>query len=196
MKSVKCYLCKKKVDKEVAKVHIHETEKNKYKRYFHEECFDEYLIHLEEKKKLGELYNFIKYEIFKYDEHQSLSPHLVTRLQGIRSGQFKPRKNSKVFGSNSGYNYETILLTFKVKKVDIINAISNNTKFPTQKNKEDYMIAIILNSINDVYFKQQEMEESNQRVSEIKIDIDNESEFINKTKINNNKVADKLKHLF
>jgi hypothetical protein len=60
-------------------------------------------------------------------------------------------------------------------------------------------MAIISNSINDVYLKMKEREQSNKRIETIEVTATKQSEdvkFVNKNNIKQNKVADKLSHLF
>lgn len=198
MREVKCYHCGEKLNKNDAILEIHKTEKNEYKRYLHKEpCHKKYILNMKEKQELDKLCQYIKQEILKYEKHIAIPKYLVQRLQGVRSGQFATAKGVQVFNSDNGYPYSIILMTFKVKKMDIINAISQNYKFKSEKHKIDYMISIITNSINDVYFRIKEREESDKRVEKISINTEHDKyEFRNQTKINENKVANKLKDLF
>lgn len=203
---VKCYQCKENVKKDKAKsIEItKESAKRRSFRYLHENCFPLYQKEQEinrqrkeEYKKWDELYQYVKNEIFKYEQHQKLSNHMVGRLQGLRSGNYSFRRNTNVFLSDKGYSYDVILLTFKYKKQDILKSLYGNTAFQNEKHKEDYVMAIISNNINDVYVKLQERERSRKRVEEINPEpMNQKAVFKNKTKINKNKVANKLKDLF
>lgn len=203
MKMFKCFHCKKEdIQENLIKVNV-DTPKKSMNRFFHNDCYKEYEIKREMKsqkqiewEKWDSLYQYIKKEVFKYDENMKLSSHLVMRLQGFRSGKYLPSKNSKVFLSENGYPYEIILMTFKIKKVDIINAISDKSKFKNEKHKEDYVMVIIQNNINDVYLRLKEKKESDMRIENIEMTENKPAEFKNKSKINENKVASKLKHLF
>src|SRR5690606_34499201 len=114
--------------------------------------------------KWDELYQYVKNEVFNYEKNMSLSRHLTGRLQGMRNGQYGFRRNKKVTLSDEGYPYEVILMTFKYKKVDILNAIFDSSKFTDEKHKEDYVMAIISNSINDVYLKMKQREQVEQKM--------------------------------
>lgn len=191
----KCFGCKLELNQEDAeKVNVSRTEKISY-RYFHSDCKETFFAKRFDNDYWNELYDYVKYEILQYTKDQSLSKHLIRRLKGMRSGQYIARKGSSSLSEN-GYPYQVILMTFKIKKVDILNAISNKSKFQSEKNKEDYMMAIIQNSINDVYLRMKEKKESDERVEKIELNDNVEVEFKNKSKINENKVANKLKHLW
>ncbi|MED1665675.1 hypothetical protein [Brevibacillus laterosporus] len=201
MKStVKCYQCKEDVQKVDAIVERYKTLKNEYNRYFHSDnCHRLYIQMMEEEKKWKSLYQYIKVEIFRYDTMQSLSKHCVSRLKGLRSGNYGVRKNTKVSLSEHGYPYEIIHMTFKVKKVDILNSFADKSKFSSEEHQVDYMMAIIQNHINDVYQRVREREENDKKLKKFimpQFDTEISAEFVNKTKIDKNKVANKLKHLF
>ena len=48
-----------------------------------------------EKKAWDDLYEYVKYNILKYDDNQALSSYMVLRLKGLLSGKFI--ENSKPF---------------------------------------------------------------------------------------------------
>jgi hypothetical protein len=197
MRQITCYQCKEKLPKEDAIQYIHKTENHEYKRYFHGSCLELFKQIIDEKKKWDELYEYVRSEIFRYDKKQSLSKHCVSRLQGLRCGNYGVKSNTKVFLSENGYPYEIILLTFKLKKTDIVRAISDRSKFQSEQQQIDYMIAIIQNNINDIYLRVKEKEKSDRRLEQIELTNTNDRyQFINKSNIKENKVANKLKHLF
>lgn len=194
---VQCYRCKdkeNKIDKDIAKVEISGGNKP-VNRYFHPKCYEEYNEARKERKELDKVCDYLKEEILGYDKQQAIDSRIVQRIQGIRSGQHLPSKNSKVYFSENGYDYDTILLTFKVKKPDILYALGS-TRFKNEQHKMDYIIVIIQNSINDVYIRRKEKVESDKRVDEIKINFDDEKYRYEKSDKKENKVADKLKHLW
>lgn len=201
-KVYKCFFCKQEILLEEPIKHNISENKTSIRR-FHKKCLDEYISKKEftkqELKDWDDLYKYVKKEILKYDDCQNLTPHTVLRLQGIRNGKYKPNKKSKVFFSEEGYPYKVILMTFKVKKIDILSAIKDKSKFKTEQHKIDYIIAIITNSINDVYIRMKEREESNNKIKNLDMTQFNnttEYECTNKTQIKENKVANKLKDLF
>ncbi|MED3792484.1 hypothetical protein P4571_08505 [Niallia alba] len=192
----KCYVCKNEIDKQdILRIDTtKEGDKKKSHRNVHKKCEEEYHERMRERRELDQLYDYIKQEVMRYPKEAKLSKYYVNRLQGIRSGEYAVSRNQKVSLSENGYPYNVILLTFKIKKMDIINAISNK-KFNKETLMIDYIIAIIQNNINDVYFRLLEKEKSDKRVEEIKIEY-KENKFKNKTSLEENKVAKKLKHLF
>lgn len=197
-KEVKCFRCKEKVRKDEAKIEIKQTEKSKTYRYFHYGCYEEHLKALQERKEFDELYQYIKKEIMRYDDNQMLPKYFVHKLQALKVGDFIVKRGSKVTGVNDGYPFPVILMTFKFKKNDILYAISDRAKFKNEKAMIDYIMAIISNSINDVYLKLKEREQIEQNMKEKDYSEyeDVEMEFINKTNITNNKVAKMLNDLW
>lgn len=198
-KEVKCRYCGELVLKSEAKVEVKETTKRKVNYYFHHECYPKHLQAKQEWKELNELCQYIKKEILKYKEGQVLPKYLIHKLQALKIGDFIVRRNTTVTGNNKGYPYPVILMTFKFKKNDILYAISDRSKFKDEKAMIDYIMAIISNSINDVYLKMKEREQSNKRIETIEVTATKQSEdvkFVNKNNIKQNKVADKLSHLF
>jgi predicted transport protein len=198
-KTVKCYQCKESVIKDEAKLVIHTTEKNQYKRYFHEDCYGQYELIMEEKVKWDNLYEYVRSEIMQYTQEQSLDKHFVTRLQGLRSGEYGVKHNKKVFLSKTGYPYDIILTTFKLKKQEIRSAIADKSKFTDEKHRYNFIMVIIQNSINDVYIRIKQKKQSDEKLkgkdfSEYAMPVDNE--YKNKTNIKENKVAGMLDGLW
>ena len=198
-KEVKCYYCKELVLKSEVKIEIYQTKKTKQNRYFHHECYPKYLEAQKERREFDELYQYVKKEIMRYDDNQLLPNYFIHKLQALKVGDFIVKRNSKVTGVNKGYPFPIILMTFKFKKNDILNAISDRSKFKNEKGMIDYIMAIISNSINDVYLKLKEREQSNKRIENVEVTAVQQSDdikFVNKNNIKQNKVADKLRHLF
>lgn len=197
----KCAYCKEYI-------HINDEEKQlikKENKYFHKskECYKQYLNDIEkrknnkmseeEKKDWDSLYEYVRVEILGYDKRQKLNNHIIMRLQGLRFGKYKPRKNDLMI-DNEGYPYKVILSTFKLKKLDILKSI-NMKSFDSDNGKFDYIIAIISNSINDVYKRYKYKEQSKEQLYNLCIDIKQNKEF-NNNKLNNDKVANLLTDLF
>jgi hypothetical protein len=204
MKKYKCFHCKKETEESnLVKKQFSRKDGREYHRKFHEECLVKYEEKESEKderradlKKWDDLYQYIKKDLFGYDQGQKLSQYLIKRILGLRSGSFAPSKNKKVFLSKDGYPYEVILMTCKVKKMDILNAISDKSKVNDETHRDNLIMVIIQNSINDVYLKMKDKEESDKRVEKIDLSSNVDAEFKNKSKIKDNKVANRLKHLF
>ena len=198
-KEVKCYHCKELVNKETAKVEVYEGSTGKQtNRYFHEECYEKYKFNQLESRKLDEVCQYIKTEILGIDKKFNVPRMLVDRILGLHSGQYAPRKNSKVFGEEvNGYPYEVILKTVKYKKLEMVISLKDQSKFKDDQHKINHVIVIIQNHINDVYWKLKQKEESDKRLDSLDIKFnENQQEFKSNAKITENKVSKKLKHLW
>jgi hypothetical protein len=199
-KQVKCHQCHKSLNKDNAIVYryISSSGKTKSNYYFHQDCYQIFIHNKEERDQMNKLWNYIRIEIFKWDEGKTCPPHLINRLQGLKSGQQNNyrAKGNKVFGNESGYSYDVILITFKLCKPMIINGIADSNKFKNIQHLIDYMLVIITNNINDVYFRMIAKVKSDKKVEKIKITHNEEAKFISKNEIDKNKVANKLKNIF
>lgn len=196
-KEVKCFRCKELVVKDESIHEVYETEKTKTNRYFHKKCYDEYKANQQEYKEMDEVCQYIKKEIFGWSDKQRVPKHLVSRIQGIKTGEFVPNRNGKVYGNANGYPYDVILKTIKYKKLEMVIAFKDKSKFKDDEHRVNYLISIILSNINDVYMKLKAKKESDQRLETLQIEFnENQHEFNNKTNLNENKVSNKLKHLW
>jgi predicted CDP-diglyceride synthetase/phosphatidate cytidylyltransferase len=92
-----------------------------------------------------ELYQYIKLEILEYHD-KKIPKYLILRLIGLKDGKFMA--NNKV-ESEGSYNYKIILLTFKLMKGTILNAIQN-TEIKDERHKINLIFKIIESQINDV----------------------------------------------
>lgn len=212
-KPIKCRYCKEVIEnkEDIFEGNVSNNKDKTIKGKFHKSlhCYDLYLrkkqVEQEDKERSqaeykywDKLYQYIKKEILGYKDNMILSTHIVARLQGLRSGKYKPWKNDKVFYSNKGYAYDVILRTFIEKKIDILKAIANKT-FDNENKKFDYIMAIINNSINDVYIREQNKKNEKERFENLDINIkieDNSNNYKNKNDLQKNKVANLLEDLF
>lgn len=199
-KTVKCHYCHENIDRDNAKLfkYVSSSGKSKANYYFHDECYAVFMQHRKEREDLDMVWQYIKKEIFKWDDGKTCPPHLIDRLQGLKSGQKNGYRNkgNQVFGNESGYSYEVILTTFKLCKPMIINGIADSNKFKNIQHVIDYMMTIVRNNVNDVFFRMKAKKKSDANVETISVQVDPDSKFINKTNIDENKVANKLKDIF
>lgn len=155
----KCWFCKQ----EILENNLRIEKINNVNRKFHKSnnCYEKFLkasheknkykMSEEDKKSWKQLYDYVKKDILKYTDEMKLSNHMVLRLKGLRYGTYKPnRKNSAK--EISGYPFEIILTTFKINKQKIEQALMFKT-FENENVKFNYVMAIINNSINDVYLR-------------------------------------------
>ena len=136
-----------------------------------------------------ELCEYVEKQILQYDDKMKLGRNMVLRLRGLSKGQFIA--NNKI-RQQAEYSYKLILLTFKAKKLDILNAIHSKT-FKSESQKFNYIMAIVENSINDIYLRMKNAEKSKKKTEKIEI-YQNESpaEYKNKAKDKKNKLIDDI----
>lgn len=85
-------------------------------------------------------------------------------ILGYKDGQKFPTIVAKRIKEYKAYGYDTVLQTILDKKQIILYNLCNKT-FASEYNKVSYIMAIITNSINDVY-KRKKTEEKDVRVNE------------------------------
>lgn len=85
-------------------------------------------------------------------------------ILGYKDGQKFPTIVAKRIKEYKVYGYDTVLQTILDKKQVILYNLCNKT-FASEYNKVSYIMAIITNSINDVY-KRKKTEEKDVRVNE------------------------------
>lgn len=199
--TMKCWHCKgvieSKDDLAIEKV-------NNVNRKFHNElgCLESFknqkaleLKEKQDKEKYWEewcaLYEYVKRDVLKYSDKMQLSEHTRRKLLELRNGGLI--KNHEGVTDN-GYPFPVILMTFKVKKLEIDRAL-DNINFENETQKVNYIMAIIKNSINDVYLrvlaknKRDEMvkNQSNTAVQSVK-----KVEYVKKSEINKGSLFDDI----
>lgn len=132
----------------------------------------------QEQEEWIELYEYVKKEILKYDDNMKLPKFLILRLKGIKDGKFIANKNTQTLGD---YTFKIVLMTFKINKFEIINAISSSGKFKDEKHKINYMMAIVESKINDTYIRLNKIKKSETDGESIEVAI-NEDKAIYKKK--------------
>lgn len=138
----------------------------------------------------NELYQYVKKDILNYDENMKLPRFLILRILGLKNGKFVA--NNKI-QPLANYTFNEILMTFKINKITINNALSNSRKFKDEKHKINYIMAIIESKINDITIRYRNIENSKEKGESIKVPINNnKAEYIPKTKQNRNSVLDDL----
>lgn len=117
----------------------------------------------EEKIEFDELYNYVKKQILKYDDSQSLPKSIVLRLKGLKKGKYMENLSQK---DNANYSYKIILYTFQICKPQIDSAL-NSVEFKNENHKINYIIKIVESNINDVYFRLKKVEEQKNRTKNL-----------------------------
>jgi len=144
-----------------------------------------------EKEQWDALYQYVKKEILMYDENQSIPRDLILKLKGLVDGKVIANKNTK---AKANYGFDIVLLTYKMCKANILNAIQTKD-FKNEFNKMQYICAIIENNINDVYIRLQKTKNTQEKIETLNTDVlQNESaEYQHKT---SNKQNNRLEELW
>ena len=211
----KCWYCKELITDEedlfLGNISKNPKKPRRYKFHKSKNCYEHYLkdrkdkeefeertkMSEEEKEDWNNLYDYVRYEILEYKEGMKLSPHIRSKLQGLRTGDFTVKKGD-IINECKGYPYKIILMTFQVMKLLILTSVRNKT-FNNDNHKFNYILKIIANNINDVYRKYEEKQNEKRNLDNIKIDVPMENENIeykNRSNLKDNKVANLLKDLF
>lgn len=151
----------------------------------------EKLTKKEEQIQWIELYEYVKHDILQYEKDMKLSRTLVLRLKGLRQGKFIANKATKTLGD---YTFKIILITFKLNKIEIINALLNKSKFKNESHMINYLMVILENKINDTYLRIKKAEDSQEKGKNIELNIDdNKAEYKHKTtEVKNSRLKDLL----
>jgi hypothetical protein len=101
----------------------------------------------EENRQRDELNDYLIKEIFRYGDDKALPRFLWVRINALRTGQTYQRtgmKNQHIY-----YGFDTILLTFKFCKLDIIRCL-DTMQFNNEAHKINTIMKIIDYNINTV----------------------------------------------
>ena len=144
-----------------------------------------------EKQQFGELYQYVKKEVFNYDDKQSLPSSFVLGLKGLATGKLIENKKQK---NKADYGYDTVLLAFKLSKGKI-DYVCRTKDFQKEEQKFRYIRKIVECELNNAYLLNKRYEEEKNKVNEIKI---NNLENNSKAKYNKKttEVNPKLKNLW
>ena len=104
----------------------------------------------------NKLYQYVKYDVLKYDEGMKLSKQQILRLKGLLNGKYMDNNNIE---STANYSYEIILLSFKYSMPDIRRALST-ISFRDENHKFNYILRIVEDNINTVYLKMKKLEKA------------------------------------
>ncbi|NFT08111.1 hypothetical protein FDF26_13765 [Clostridium botulinum] len=146
---------------------------------------------IQEKEEWNKLYEYVKKDILKYDDKLVLPKILVLRLKGLKDGKFIANKKTKALGN---YSFEIILMTFKINKYEIVNAIYDKNKFKDENHMINYLMAIIEKKINDTYSRMNRLKQSREKGESLEIATsENKAEYKHKTKeIKNSRLKELL----
>ncbi|MCD3275578.1 hypothetical protein [Clostridium botulinum] len=142
-----------------------------------------------EHQKFLELCEYVHTEILEYSKDIKFPKHLALRLRGLQKGQFIAKNNAKPLAN---YDYEAILLTFKMCKFDILSKIRQKDNFKDEKHRINYMMVIIEDKINDVVLKIEKNKKAKRKSELIEIYDDKGAEYKTKTKKIKSSIIDNL----
>lgn len=117
----------------------------------------------QEKNEFKELYDYVKKQVLKYDDSQSLPKKFVLMLKGLKKGKYIETKKQE---DRANYPYKTILYTFQICKPQIDYAL-NNVDFKDENHKFNYIVKIVESNINDMYIRLKKAEEQKIRTKEL-----------------------------
>jgi len=120
----------------------------------------------QEKKEWNELYQYIKKDIFEYDDTFKIPRYMILRLKGLRDGKFMANKKTKSLAS---YEYNHILYAFKINQMKI-KQIVRSDKYKNEQHKFNTIMIIIENEINDVVNRFKNVKESHEKVEKLNLE--------------------------
>jgi len=129
-----------------------------------------------------ELCEYVHHQILKNDEDTLVNKRLVLRLKGLHEGKFMTNNKTKPMAK---YPFDIILMTFKIHRFEIINAISNKNKFKDEAHIINYMMVIIESNINETYLRVKKVKKAQEKAESIELDIPDEehkAKYTRKTK--------------
>lgn len=112
--------------------------------------------------KWDNLYEFVKLEILQYKD-KKMPQYMVLRLLGLRDGKFLCNKNTKTQGK---YDFDIILLTFKLMKGTILNALSS-TEIKDERHRVNLIIKIVESELNNVKDRIESKKKSEEKIESI-----------------------------
>lgn len=116
-----------------------------------------------EKQQFDKLYQYVRKEILLYDGTQAIPSNLVLRLKGLSTGKFIENRNT---ANKANYSYEIVLYTFQICKPQIMAAILGKD-FSSERQKFNYICAIVENNLNDVYMRVKRSKKMESKIEEL-----------------------------
>ncbi|WP_125154844.1 hypothetical protein [Clostridium rectalis] len=142
-----------------------------------------------EHEKFLELCEYVKNEILELPKECKFPKFLALRLRGLHEGKFMANNKIKPMAS---YDYEIILLTFKINKFDMLVKLRQRDLFKTEKHRINYMMAIVEGKINDVVLKVKSSKKAKEHTLNVNINDTLAAEYEPKTKQMNNNLLNNL----
>lgn len=120
----------------------------------------------QEIKDWDELYQYIKKDIFEYDESQKLPKYMILRIKGLKDGKFIANKKIKPMAN---YEYNHILYTFKINKMKL-KQIVKSQDFKNEQHKFNTIMIIVEKEINDVVHRLKQVVKSEEKIEKMSIE--------------------------
>lgn len=124
----------------------------------------------QDREEWNELYEYVKVYILNYPKEKSLPKILILRLKGLKDGKFIANKHTQ---SKGDYSFNIILLTFKICKMNIINALGDKSKFKNEVHMINYIMTIVENKINDVFDMVNSKKKADEMVDKVSLNNSN-----------------------
>ena len=115
----------------------------------------------EENRQRNELNDYLKTEIFRYDEDKAIPRFMWVRINAMRTGQTYQRKGMK--NQHIYYGFDTILLTFKYCKLDILRCL-DTMQFNNEAHKVNTIMKIVDYNINTVVDMMKNVKKTEQKI--------------------------------
>lgn len=204
-KVAKCFYCRLPIENE-EDIDIHPIGEKQRNHKFHKGngCYDRYKM--KQMRKIDpdspeyaewcNLHDYVKYNILGYSEKMKLSPSIINLLLSLRHGELV-MKGDKV--RDGGYPFDIIRKTFAFKRIDI-DRVLQTKEFANENKKFIYILAIVKNSINDVYVRSMRAKKERENMQSKAVDSalakpKVETAYIKKTESNSN-INDMLNDLW
>jgi len=135
------------------------------------------------------LYNYVKIDILNYQD-KKMPKYMTLRLIGLKDGKFYANNKTK---KEASYDYKLILLTFKLMKGTILNALQN-TNIKDEQHKINLIMKIVESEINNVKDRLEAKKKSEEKIEIIDLShqVREQSNYSKKSK----EVNEKLKNLW
>jgi hypothetical protein len=189
----KCWNCKSVIDNEDDMM-IEKIGNIKRKFHISKNCLAEFKVKQKEKEDQErfrqegrELREYLEQKVLNHIPNRKLTKSEVKYLQHMRNGNVIKTGETM---SNNGYPYRIILMTLKLKKMDIDYALSTK-EFKSDADRFKYVMAIVRNNINDVYYRVLQKEKNDKLIESKSKEIKQPVTTNNVTYVKKSEIKDK-----
>lgn len=116
--------------------------------------------------EFDKLYQYIKKEIFEYDNTQKLPKYMILRLVGLHKGQFMANNNVK---AEASYEYSHILYAFKINQMQIKKAI-RTMEFKNEQHKFNTIMLIVERDLNNVVNRLKQAKKDKEKIENMPLE--------------------------